>query len=139
MKRKWLTGLVLVLLTLSAAGCVAPLLLVGVAAGGVGVYAAGKDTIQGDTDTAYDLIWDAAMRVSRIRGTIKQDNYGAGYIELESSGSKVWIRFSKLTQATTRIRVSSRNKLHMPNISLAQDILIKILEESKIAPAEPVK
>lgn len=139
MKRKWLTGLVLVLVSLSAAGCVAPLLLVGVAAGGVGVYAAGRDTIQGDTDTAYDTLWDAAMRVSRIRGTVKLDNYGAGSIDLESSGSKVWIRFSKLTQATTRIKVASRNNMHMPNINLAQDILIKILEESKIASAAPVK
>lgn len=139
MKGKWLTGLVVVVLLVSAAGCVAPLLLVGVAAGGVGVYAAGKDTIQGDTDTAYDQLWDAAIRVSRIRGTIKQDNYGGGYIELESSGSKVWVRFSKLTAATTRIRVSSRNKLHMPNINLAQEMLIKILEESKSASAEPVK
>jgi len=139
MKSKWLTGLVLVLLSLSATGC-ASLLLVGVAAGGVGVYAAGKDTIQGDSDTSYDLLWDAAIRVSRIRGTIKQDNYGAGYIELESSGSKVWVRFSKLTQATTRIRVSSRNKLHMPNINLAQEMLIKILEEARTSPAvEPVR
>ena len=139
MRSKWLTGLVLVLLSLSATGC-ASLLLVGVAAGGVGVYAAGKDTIQGDSDTSYDLLWDAAIRVSRIRGTIKQDNYGAGYIELESSGSKVWVRFSKLTQATTRIRVSSRNKLHMPNINLAQEMLIKILEEARTSPAvEPVR
>ncbi|MCK9594292.1 MAG: DUF3568 family protein [Candidatus Omnitrophica bacterium] len=139
MKSKWLTGLVLVVLSVSAAGCVETLLL-GVAAGGVGMYAAGKDTIQGDTDTAYDQLWDAAIRVCRIKGTIKQDNYGGGNIEVEVSGSKVWVRFSKLTAATTRIRVSSRNKLHMPNINLAQDMLIKILEEAKTSPAvEPVR
>ncbi len=116
------------LIFLNSLGC-API-LIGAAIGGVSVYAVSKDTIQGDTDKSYDSLWKAAITVSRIRGTIKQEDYNRGYIETQTESSKVWIRLIRLTHATTRIRISSR-KYHFPNLDLAQDIFAKILEQAK--------
>lgn len=104
--------------------------LVGGAAGAVGAYAAGKDTIQGETDKAYDSLWNAAKTVSRIRGSIKIEDYQKGQIELETDSNQVWIRLIRLTRSTTRLKVSCR-KHHLPNISLAQDIFTKIMEEAR--------
>ncbi len=112
----------------NTAGCVP--LIVGATVGGVAVYAVSKDTVQGETDKTYDSIWNAALRVGKIRGTIKQENYTKGTIELEAESSRVYIRLFNLTRATTRLRVSAR-KYHMPNISLAQDMFVKIMEEAR--------
>jgi len=104
--------------------------IVGGAAGAAGAYAASKDTIQGDTDKPYDSLWRAAQTVSRIRGTIKSEDPTKGYIELQTNSGQVWIALVRLTHATTRIKVSARN-MHLPNLGLAQDIYVKIMEEAK--------
>lgn len=109
-------------------GC-APL-IIGGAVGAVGGYAISKDTIQGETDKKYDSLWDSALIVSKIRGQIKYENKMKGYIELEAESSKVYIRMIRLTSATTRLRVSAR-KYHFPNMSLAQDIFVRIMEQAK--------
>jgi hypothetical protein len=119
---------ILPLLLLNILGC-APL-IIGAAVGAVGGYAVSKDTIQGETDRTYDALWNSALMVSRIRGTVKLEDYSKGYIELDIKPSKVWIRLIKLTQATTRIRVSAR-KYHLPDFGLAQDIYVKIMDEAK--------
>ena len=115
------------LLFLNISGC-APL-IIGAAAGGLGVYAISKDTIQGDTDQPYDALWNAALRISRIRGTIEEEGTSQGYIVLRIDSSRVWIKLIKVTHATTRLRVSAR-KHHFPNLSLAQDMFLKITEEA---------
>lgn len=117
-----------VILLLNIYGC-APLLL-GVAIGGVGIYAVGKDTVQGETDKSFDALWKAALTVSRIRGEIKQENYSQGYIGLQSEASHIWIRLMRLTRTTNRLKVSAR-KYHLPNQSLAQELFVKILEEAR--------
>lgn len=104
--------------------------LVGGAAGAVGAYAAGNDTIQGETDRPYDSLWNAARNVGRIRGLIGAEDYTKGYIELKADSSKAWIRLIRLTHSTTRLKVSAR-KHRLPNLSLAQDIFTKIMEEAK--------
>lgn len=104
--------------------------LVGGAVGAAGVYAISKDTVQGETDKSYDSLWDAALTVSRYRGVIKQEDYSRGYIQLEADASRVYIRLIRLTQATMRLRVSAR-KHRLPNINLAQDIFVKIMEEAR--------
>jgi len=108
-------------------GC-APL-IIGSAAGALGAYVISKDTIQGDTDKGYDSIWKAALTVSKIKGTIKYEDSLKGIIELESGASKVYIRLIRLTRATVRLRISSR-RYHLPNLDLAQDIFVKIMEET---------
>lgn len=110
-------------------GCVP--LIIGSAVGALGGYAISKDTVQGETDKPYEALWESSLMVSRIRGTIQQEDYTKGYIVLEAEGkSQVWIKLVRLTQATTRVRVSAR-KYHLPNIELAQDIFVKIIEEAR--------
>lgn len=115
-------------LTLNVLGCVP--LVVGGAAGALGAYAVTKDTIQGETDKPYDALWNAANMVSRIRGKIKDEDSTKGYIELETESGHVWIRLIRLTRATTRLKISAR-KYHLPNLDLAQDMFVKIMEEAK--------
>ncbi len=112
----------------SISGC-APL-IIGGAVGALGGYAVSKDTIQGETDKNYDSLWEAVLTVSRIRGEIKYEDKTKGYIELEAESSKVNIRLIRLTVATTRLRVQAR-KYHLPNLSLAQDIFMKITEQAR--------
>lgn len=104
--------------------------LVGGAVGAAGAYVVSKDTVRGETDKSYDSLWNSALTVSRIRGTIKQEDSMRGYIELEADSSRVCIRLIRLTRATTRLIVSSR-KHRLPNLGLAQDIFVKIMEEAK--------
>ena len=126
MKRKVLLSLLVPLILVSLSGCAA--LIVGGAAGTLGGYAVSKDTIEGDSDKIYENLWDAAITIAKARGTIKQENQQRGYIELETDSSKVHIRLTRLTRATTRVRVSARNKYHLPNLNLAEDIFVKIIE-----------
>ena len=129
MKKTIFCSLLVPFILVNVLGCVP--LIIGGAAGALGATALSKDTLQGETDKPYDSLWNAAVTVSRIRGTIKQEDSSRGYIELEADSSKVQIRLIRLTHATTRVRIAARNKLHMPNIDLAQDIFVKIIEEAK--------
>jgi hypothetical protein len=119
----------LIPLIFSIAGCVSPL-IVGGAVGALGGYAISKDTIQGDTDTPYERLWEAALTVGKYRGIVRQEDNMRGYIELEAESSRVLIRLIRLTKATTRVRVSSR-KYHLPNLNLAEDLFQKIMAEAK--------
>ena len=112
----------------SILGC-APLIIGGVV-GALGGYAVSKDTIQGETDKSYDSLWEGALTVTKIRGQIKYEDKTKGYIELEAESSKVYVRLIRLTAATTRLRVKAR-KYHFPNMSLAQDIFMKIMEQAR--------
>ncbi len=127
MKRLTVLLLLIPFLVAGLSGCVPVFLM---AVGGVGVYATSKDTIQGDTDTPYEALWDSAVKVARIRGTILQEDFNRGYIEVDAKPNKIWIRFERVTAAATKIRVSAR-KYKLPNIDLAQEVFIKIIEESK--------
>ncbi len=113
---------------IGVSGCVP--LIIGGTVGAVGGYAISKDTVQGETDISYDRLWDAALTVSRIRGQIKVEDRIKGYIELTAESSRVYIRLVRITEATTRLRVQAR-KYHFPNMNLAQDIFIKIMERAK--------
>jgi head-tail adaptor len=105
-------------------GCVP--LIIGATAGGLGAYAVGRDMVQGDSDKGFDLLWESAINVAKQRGIIQQENMQTGYMELSADSSKIWIRLIRLTQATTRIRISAR-KYSFPNMELAQDFFVKIV------------
>jgi len=111
----------------SISGC-APL-IIGGAVGAVGGYAISKDSVEGATDKSYDSLWQAALTVSKIRGEIKFESKTKGYIELEAESSKVYIRLVRLTASATRLRVSAK-RYHFPNMNLAQDIFLKIMEQA---------
>jgi hypothetical protein len=108
-------------------GCIPVFLM---AVGGVGVYAISKDTIQGDTDTPYEALWDSALKVSKIKGTVLQQDFNRGYIEIDANPNKIWIQLVRVTTVATKIKVSAR-KYKLPNIDLAQEVFIKIIEEAK--------
>lgn len=116
------------LFILSFSGCLP--LIVGGAVGALGGYVVSKDTLQADSDKPYDHLWNAALNISRIRGNIRQEDAARGYIEADVEKSKVWIRMVRLTKSTTRIRISSR-KYRLPNLELAQDMFVKMMEEVK--------
>ena len=107
-------------------GCL-PAIIVGGAIGAVGGYAVSRDTIQGETDKPYDVLWNSATTVARIRGKIKQEDSLKGYIEAEAESSRLYITLDRLTPTATRLRVKAR-KYHLPNMALAQDVFVKIME-----------
>ncbi|MFA5275293.1 MAG: DUF3568 family protein [Candidatus Omnitrophota bacterium] len=127
-KKIFLIFLAIPVLIFNLSGCVP--LVVGGAVGAVGGYAASKDTIQGDSDSPYESLWNAAVRVAEIRGKIRREDANTGIIQADIESSLVWIRLVRLTRATTRIRVSAR-KYHFPNLALAQDLYVKIIEQAK--------
>ena len=126
--KKFLSAILVLFILPVACGCVP--LIIGAAAGGLGACVVSKDTIQGDSDISYDLLWDSAINIAKQRGSIQKENVSTGCIELSADSSKVWIRFTRLTQATTRIRISAR-RYHFPNLDLAQDIFVKVITGAK--------
>lgn len=126
--RKTCFSLLAFLLFLNITGCIP--LVIGGAAGAVGGYAASRDTVQGETDKPYEAIWSSAVTVSRIRGVIKKEDSLKGHIELTAGSSIVWIDLVRITDATTQLKVAAR-KHHFPDLGLAQDIFVKIMEEAK--------
>jgi hypothetical protein len=100
------------------------------AIGAVGGYAISKDTIQGETDKSFDKVWNSALRVVNIMGTVATEVMQKGTVEAKIEGSEVKVIVDQLTPKTVRMRVSARKYL-MPNIKLAQRIYIKIIENAK--------
>lgn len=120
----------LAIFSLLICGCAPILIGAAVGAGAVGGYAVSKDTIQTDLDRPYEAIWNAALTVSKAYGNMKYENSSTGYIELEQGPTHIQIRLSRMTRATTRIRVKVR-KYHLPNMALAQEIFAKIVQEAR--------
>lgn len=104
--------------------------LIGGAVGAAGAYVVSKDTVQGATDKPYDKLWGAAIRIAKVRGTVTEEDRQRGYIYLEADSSRITIRLLRLTSSTTRLKVSAR-KYHLPNLDIAQDLYVRILEEAK--------
>ncbi|MCX7927342.1 MAG: DUF3568 domain-containing protein [Candidatus Omnitrophica bacterium] len=103
-------------------------ILVGAAVGGVAMYAVGKDTIQGDSETPYDSLWEAALQVAKVRGAVLQQDVNRGYILTDVGGGKLRIYLLRVTSTVTKVRVSARNKLKMPDLALAEQVFTKIIE-----------
>jgi hypothetical protein len=103
---------------------------VGGAVGALGGYAISKDTVQSETDTPYDNLWNSVVQAAKIRGVVEQEDSVKGYLKVKVQASDVQIRLVRLTRATTRMRVSAR-RYHLPNLSLAEDIFVKIMEGAK--------
>jgi hypothetical protein len=112
-------------LVVNAAGCV---FILGGAAGAVGAYGLSKDTIEGNTDIPYENLWSQAILVCKARGSIKKEDSLQGVIEfVERDSSHVWVQLLRISQYTTQLRVSAR-KFHFPNLTLAQEVYLKVLE-----------
>jgi hypothetical protein len=86
------------------------------------MYAASKDSIQGESDVPYDDLWDSAVKVAGIVGKIKKMDASMGTIELDTlEHSQVWIKLVRITRATTRVRVAAR-RYKLPTILLLRRI-----------------
>ncbi|MFH1457939.1 MAG: DUF3568 family protein [Candidatus Omnitrophota bacterium] len=127
MRKAVFLSLFLFLALIHMTGCV---FVLGGAAGALGAYGLSKDSMEGDTDTPYENLWSAATLVSRARGTVKKEDKLQGLIEFEAESSRVWVQLTRITQNTTRLKVSAR-KYRFPNLSLAQDLYAKIIEQVK--------
>ena len=111
---------------LLSSGCI--FIVAGV--GALGGYAISKDTIQGETDSGFEDVWQASQEVLDVMGLIHTEYKSKGEIEAKVNSSDVKILIEELTSKTTRLRVSARKYL-LPDISLAQKIYIKIVQKSK--------
>jgi len=128
-KNTLLSLLITPFLLLFISGCVP--LIVGGTLGAAGGYVISKDTVQGDTDVPYDSLWNAALEICGRQGTVKKEDYKRGSIEaISTDSSLIWIKFIRMTQTATRIRVSSR-RFHLPNLNLAQELFTKIIDQAK--------
>jgi len=129
MKKSLLSLVIVSFLLLSISGCVP--LIVGASVGAVGGYVVSKDTVEGNIDKPFDDLWNSSQELARNSGTVKKEDYDKGQIQfIAKDSSIVWINLSRLTRSATKIRVSSR-RFHFPNLTLAQDIFVKILGEAK--------
>ena len=109
-------------------GC-API-IIGAAVGAVGGYAISRDTIQGTSEKPFDSLWQSTQTVAKIRGTVVEINEQAGYTRLNVESSRVDINLARLTTQTTRVKVTAR-KNGFPNLKLAQDLYVKIMENAQ--------
>jgi len=127
MTKTFLSAILILFLCLNISGCV--LLAVG-GAGALGGYAVSRDTIQGNSDRPYRIIWRSALRVAKIKGKVTLENKQDGEIEFEVKPSRVWVKLSKLSESATEIKVKAR-KYSFPNLKLAEEVFIKIMEDVK--------
>ena len=121
----------LVLLSLAVTQMTGCIFILGGAAGALGAYGLSRDSMEGDTDAPYENVWSAAVLISKARGTIKKQDKLMGLIELEADSSRVWIQLMRVTPYTTRLKVAAR-KYRFPNLTLAQDLYAKIIEQVKV-------
>lgn len=123
---KIIGSLILGYVLMCAFGC-API-VVGGAVGAAGVYAASRDTMQGDTDKPYEGLWRASKEVAENYGSIRSEDQKRGYIDLETETGDIWIRISRMTRNSNRLRVCARNRYHLPDLAQAQNVYARILE-----------
>ena len=129
MKFKLLAVAALSLSTMIASGC-APL-LIGGAVGALGAHVISRDTIGGQTDKDFDVVWNAAKAVAKTKGVITEEDRVAGYLKVEIDSGYAIIKISRITKSTVDLKVSAR-KHTLPNLDLAQDIFVRILEEASV-------
>lgn len=123
--KKIVSYLVVIMLCANLAGCWPVILGVGA----VGGYAISRDTIQGETDKDIGSVWGAAIKVSEVMGIIRDEDRSKGTLAVEVDRNNVNIKVEELTKTTVRLRVSVRNKYLLPNISLAQKMYTKIIQQ----------
>jgi hypothetical protein len=123
--KKIVSYLVVIMLCANLAGCWPVILGVGA----VGGYAISRDTIQGETDKDIGSVWGAAIKVSEVMGIIRAEDRSKGTLAVEVDRNNVNIKVEELTKTTVRLRVSVRNKYLLPNISLAQKMYTKIIQQ----------
>lgn len=114
---------VAVALALSASGCV--YLIIG-GVGALGGYVVSPDTVEGITENEMSIVFDAALEIVAVMGTIQEQHPDAGVLIAKIHGAKVTITSTSITPSTTKLTVKAR-KAMMPRISVAQDVFVKVM------------
>ena len=111
------------MLVLGTSGCV--YLVVG-AVGAVGGYVVSPDTVEGTVNSSFGETWDAAKEITKVMGTVVEENETVGQIVATISGSKVTVTMLTVNASSTKLSVKAR-KSFMPKIDLAQEVYTKIV------------
>ena len=122
-KKKILAKILILPLILSLNGCV--YLVVG-GLGALGGYVVSRDTIEGLTQNNVVNVWDAAIEIVSIMGTIQEQSQESGIIIAKINNASVTITITALSETTIKLNVKAR-KAYMPRISVAQDVYVKIM------------
>jgi len=97
----------------------------------VGGYAISRDTVVGETDKDYEMLWDAALEVSNSMGIVKKQNRQKGTLQFNiGTTNVVVISLEKLTAQSSRVKVSAR-KHHFPDLKTAEKVFIRIMDTAK--------
>jgi len=118
----------LIVMLFNVAGCAA--LIVGGAVGVAGAYAISRDTLQGMVDGNFQDVWETSIEVVREFGEVSTLQKDRGLIIVKSNATFIKVRIVRITKAVVKLRVSAR-KHHLPNLTLAQEIYTRILNEIK--------
>ena len=109
----------------SLTGCV--YLIIG-GLGAVGGYVVSPDTVEGITGHDTISVFDEAVDLLSIMGTISERNESAGMVIAKVNHVKVTISISAINDSTTRLTVKAR-RAFIPKISVAQEIFVKLITQ----------
>jgi len=131
--KKFLQGLVVITLLFANGiflnGC-API-IVGSALGIVGGYAISRDTVAGETDKDYEMLWDASLEVANSMGIVKKQNRNRGTVQFNIGNTNlIVISLEKITARSSRVKVAAR-KNHFPDLKMAEKVFIRIMDTAK--------
>ena len=115
--------LMLLPLILSLTGCV--YMIVG-GAGALGGYVVSPDTVEGLTKSTQEEVWDSAIEIISVMGTINEELHEGGVILARVSGAKVTVTVSPVNKSTVKLTIKAR-KAFLPKINVAQDVFVKIM------------
>ena len=131
--RSSLQNSVIIFLLLScvtvSSGCAA--IIVGSAVGAIGGYALSRDTVAGETDEDYEVLWDASLEAANFMGIVKKQDRMKGSLQFNIGNvNVVVVSLEKLTAKTTRVKVAAR-KNHFPDLKTAEKVFIRIMDAAK--------
>lgn len=84
------------------------------------------DTVEGYVGRDAVDVWQAAVEIVSIMGTIQEENQESGLLRARIVNTEVTILIYEMRPLTTRMIVKAR-KYHLPRIKTAQDVYTKII------------
>jgi hypothetical protein len=130
MKRKLLVMVGIGIACCSLSGCF--YLAIG-GVGALGGFSVSPDTVEGITSSNESTIFDTAIEICSVMGTILEQQQDAGMIVAKINGAKVTINIlpvGMVGKDNFKLIVKAR-KINLPRISLAQDVFVKIMSKLK--------
>jgi len=110
-------------------GCAA--VVVGSAVGAVGGYALSRDTVAGETDRDFEMLWDASLEVANSMGIVKKQDRTRGTLQFNiGTTNLIVINIEQITTKSSRLKVAAR-KNHFPDLKTAEKVFIRIMDAAK--------